>query len=69
MQNENDRGKQKTDNEAKTDDGQAIPHVDSSKVYTVCHSGDDICLNGDLILVPHLTYAANVAAAAAFATS
>lgn len=51
------------------DDGQAIPHVDSSKVYTVCHSGDDICLNGDLILVPHLTYAANVAAAAAFATS
>ncbi|KAF3407627.1 hypothetical protein DPV78_001033 [Talaromyces pinophilus] len=51
------------------DDGQAIPNVDSAKVYTVCHSGDDICLNGDLILVPHLTYAENVVAAAAFATA
>jgi hypothetical protein len=38
-------------------------------VYTVCHSGDDICLNGDFILVPHLTYAENVVAAAAFATA
>ncbi|EED18118.1 cutinase, putative [Talaromyces stipitatus ATCC 10500] len=51
------------------DNGQAIPHVNAANVYTVCHPGDDICLNGDLILVPHLTYAENVAAAAAFATA
>lgn len=53
----------------RTDDGQAIPNVASSKVYTACHDGDDICDNGVLILVPHLTYAQNVAAAAAWATS
>lgn len=49
------------------DDNQAISNVDSSKVDTYCHSGDNICVNGDLILVPHLTYAENVAAAASFA--
>lgn len=51
------------------DDGQAISNVDSSNVYTVCHSGDDICDDGDIITVYHLTYAENVAAAAAWATS
>lgn len=53
----------------RTDDGQAIPNVNSANVYTVCHDGDDICQNGVLILVPHLTYAENVVAAAAWATS
>ncbi|KUJ23206.1 carbohydrate esterase family 5 protein, partial [Mollisia scopiformis] len=52
-----------------TDDGQALPNVDASKVDTYCHVGDDICLNGDLILPPHLTYAENAAAAAAFVVS
>ena len=33
------------------------------------HDEDDICLNGDLVLPAHLTYAENVAAAAAFITS
>lgn len=50
-----------------TDDGQALPNVDSSKVHTVCHDGDDICKNGIFILPPHLTYALDVASAAAFA--
>ncbi|KAH8702379.1 putative cutinase [Talaromyces proteolyticus] len=51
------------------DNGTAIPNVDSSKVHTVCHTGDNICVNGDFILVPHLTYAEDVATAASFATS
>ena len=52
-----------------TDDGQAIPNVPASKVDTYCHAGDNICVNGDLILPAHLTYAENVAAAATFITS
>jgi len=51
------------------DDGKALPNVASSKVDTYCHAGDDICLDGDLILVPHLTYAENAAAAASFVAS
>jgi len=51
------------------DDGKALPNVAANKVDTYCHAGDDICLNGDLILVPHLTYAENAAAAAAFVVS
>jgi cutinase len=50
----------------KIDDGVALPNVAASKVDTYCHAGDNICVNGDLILVPHLTYAENAAAAAAF---
>ena len=50
----------------KTDDGKALPNVAASKVDTYCHDGDNICVNGDLILLPHLTYAENAAAAAAF---
>jgi len=51
------------------DDGQALPNVASSKVDVYCHAGDDICLNGDLILPAHLTYAINAEAAAAFVVS
>ncbi len=51
------------------DNGKALPHVASSKVDTYCHVGDDICLNGDLVLPPHLTYGENAAAAAAFVVS
>lgn len=51
------------------DDGQAIPNVAASKVDTYCHVDDDICLNGDLVLPAHLTYAENAAAAAAFVVS
>ncbi|KAH8680585.1 putative cutinase [Xylariales sp. PMI_506] len=48
------------------DEGQTISGIDSSKVLTVCHSGDDICLDGDLILLAHLTYAEDAGTAATF---
>jgi len=51
------------------DDGQALPNVPVSKVDVYCHVGDDICLNGDLVLPAHLTYAINAEAAAAFVVS
>lgn len=47
-------------------DGQALPNVSASKVLTVCHDGDNICAGGDIILLPHLTYAEDADAAAAF---
>lgn len=36
--------------------GTAIENVDNSKVYTICHEGDDICKGGDDISVHHLNY-------------
>ncbi|BDD58628.1 hypothetical protein MAP00_003891 [Monascus purpureus] len=51
------------------DDNDPIPNVDSSRVFTACHDGDNICQDGDLILPAHLTYAENVRDAAAFAVS
>lgn len=51
------------------DDGVALPNVAASKVDVYCHDGDNICVDGDLILVPHLTYAEDAAAAAAFVAS
>lgn len=48
------------------DDGTPIANVAASKVHTVCHTGDDICVNGDLILPAHLTYAEDATTAAAF---
>ncbi|QSZ34688.1 hypothetical protein DSL72_007543 [Monilinia vaccinii-corymbosi] len=46
--------------------GKVIPNVDASKVDTVCHKDDDVCVNGDIILPTHLTYARDAQAAAAF---
>lgn len=40
--------------------------MDASKVDTICHTGDNICEAGDIILPAHLTYGENAAAAAAF---
>lgn len=51
------------------DDGEAFGQVPASKVSTVCHLGDDICLHGDIILPPHLDYCLNVANEAAFAAN
>ncbi|KAF3763112.1 family 5 carbohydrate esterase [Cryphonectria parasitica EP155] len=48
------------------DSDTAVANIDSSKVLIICHEGDDICDFGDLILLPHLTYAENATAAAAF---
>jgi cutinase len=47
------------------DDGEAVAGASAAKTLVVCHTGDNICQHGDLILVPHLTYsdAANTAAA------
>lgn len=52
-----------------TDNGTAIPGISADKVLTYCHVGDDICTFGDLILIPHLTYALQAEAAAAFIVS
>jgi len=51
------------------DNGTAIANVAASKVDTYCHTDDNICVNGDLVLPAHLTYAENAAAAAAFVLS
>jgi len=48
------------------DDGQPLSNIPASKVDTYCNVGDDICLDGDLILPPHLTYGEDATAAAAF---
>lgn len=42
----------------------AVANIDASKVLVICHEGDDICQFGDIILLPHLTYAENATAAA-----
>ncbi len=51
------------------DDGQPIAGVSAAKTMVVCHSDDDICQHGDLILLGHLTYAQDVDQAAAFVVS
>ncbi len=61
--------RENADFDTSLDDGNPIPNVATSKIDVYCHAGDDICLNGDLILPPHLTYAEDAAAAAAFVTS
>lgn len=38
----------------------------ADKTLIICHTGDDICLHGDLILEPHLTYSENAVQAADF---
>ncbi|KAL6718400.1 hypothetical protein ACLMJK_004489 [Lecanora helva] len=48
------------------DDGEPFGNVPASKVSTDCHLGDDICLGGDLILPPHLTYCRDVQQEASF---
>ncbi|KAK4899416.1 hypothetical protein LTR27_003149 [Elasticomyces elasticus] len=51
------------------DNGEPVGSIPSSKVLIICHVGDDICLHGDLILPPHLTYAVNAQQAANFVAS
>lgn len=48
------------------DDGEAVGSIPASKVLVICHLGDDICLHGDLVLEPHLTYSENAGQAATF---
>ena len=51
------------------DPDQKLPvgNVPSYKVSIVCHKGDNICQDGEIIYPPHLTYCHNVGAEAAFA--
>ncbi|KAJ6560428.1 cutinase, partial [Mycena capillaripes] len=51
------------------DDGQAVAGIDAANTKVICHTGDDICLHGDLILAPHLTYGQDAGSAAAFIAS
>ncbi|KAJ6500959.1 cutinase [Mycena sanguinolenta] len=51
------------------DNGAAVAGIDSANTKVICHTGDDICLHGDLILAPHLTYGADAGSAAAFIAS
>ncbi|KAL7934097.1 putative cutinase [Trichoderma chlorosporum] len=48
------------------DNGTPVANYDASKVLVVCHEGDNICQGGDIILLPHLTYAEDADTAAAF---
>ncbi|KAJ6585375.1 cutinase [Mycena capillaripes] len=51
------------------DDGEAVQGISSANTDVICHTGDDICLHGDLILPAHLTYGIDTPAAAAFIAS
>lgn len=37
------------------DNGKAVGNVPAAKTKVICHTGDNICQGGDLILTPHLT--------------
>ncbi|KAK3933611.1 cutinase [Diplogelasinospora grovesii] len=43
-----------------------VVNVPASQQLVICHAGDNICQAGDLILLPHLTYAIDADQAAAF---
>ncbi|PVH86021.1 carbohydrate esterase family 5 protein [Cadophora sp. DSE1049] len=47
--------------------GTAIQGVESTRVRTFCHAGDDICKGGDAVLKDHLTYAKDARTAAMWA--
>ncbi|KAJ2896927.1 Cutinase [Zalerion maritima] len=47
-------------------DGEVVTNADGGKTLVICHDGDNICDHGDLILLPHLTYAKNADEAASF---
>lgn len=46
-----------------------IDSVPAYKVSIDCHKGDDICENGENVLVPHVTYCHDVLAQALFVKS
>ena len=51
------------------DDGEAVGSIPASKVLVICHTGDDICLHGDIITPAHLDYSENAEQAAEFVAS
>jgi len=51
------------------DKGLPVGNVPAYKVSTDCHTGDNICQDGEVVLEPHLSYCHDVATEAAFAKS
>jgi cutinase len=51
------------------DFGEAVAGAASSITKVICHLDDDICKQGDLILLAHLTYSENAQEAATFAAT
>lgn len=37
------------------DNGKAVGSVSAAKTKVICHTGDNICAGGSMILQPHLT--------------
>ncbi|KAJ8069819.1 hypothetical protein OCU04_000234 [Sclerotinia nivalis] len=48
------------------DNGTPVAGASAAKTKVICHTGDNICAHGDLILMPHLTYGMDAGTAAAF---
>jgi cutinase len=48
------------------DNGKPVGKISAAKTKVICHTGDNICAGGDLILTPHLTYSQNAGEAATF---
>ncbi|KAB8302332.1 hypothetical protein EYC80_005764 [Monilinia laxa] len=49
------------------DNGAPVQGVSAAKTKVICHTGDNICAHGDMILPPHLTYGMDAGTAASFA--
>ncbi|KAK2065025.1 cutinase [Colletotrichum caudatum] len=46
--------------------GAAVPGVDETRLLVDCHTGDNICEGGTLVLSPHLDYSSDAPTAALF---
>lgn len=46
--------------------GQAVGDISASKVKVYCHTGDNICDGGIMVLPAHMNYGENVDEAASF---
>ncbi|KAK1985803.1 cutinase [Colletotrichum cereale] len=46
--------------------GAAVPGIDETRLLVICHTGDNICEGGDLVLSPHLDYSGDAPTAALF---
>ncbi|CAK5263113.1 unnamed protein product [Mycena citricolor] len=51
------------------DDGSPVAGVSASKTLVICHTGDNICAHGIIVLPPHLNYGMDTPTAAAFIAS
>lgn len=51
------------------DNGDPVGNVSSDKIKVICHSGDNICDGGVLVLPPHLNYQQDAPVAAQFVAS